>query len=124
MLPGSPISMHVHLTLEKEVCMFTLQILLYGCGALLIWVKLMKYETHSHILPFICGGYYRYILTSLRCSRTKPLYSPSANQRPEACSGPPRVTRVFKNSLYLIGRLHYDVKRTKIPGSCSKVRAK
>ena len=26
--------------------------------------------------------------SSLSCSRTKPWYSPSANQRPEACSGP------------------------------------
>ena len=25
---------------------------------------------------------------------------------------------------FTIGRLHYDVKRAKIPGSCSKVRAK
>ena len=32
---------------------------------------------------------------------TKPRYSPSANQRPNACSDPPRVTRVFYNGFYL-----------------------
>ena len=34
------------------------------------------------------------------------------------------VLTKFKRFKLIIGRLHYDVKRAKIPGSCSKVRAK
>jgi len=36
---------------------------------------------------------------SCSCRGTKPRYSPSANQRTKACSGPPRVTRDFYNNL-------------------------
>ena len=34
------------------------------------------------------------------------------------------VWKVDQCLFRLIGRLHYDVKRARIPGSCSKVRAK
>ena len=50
--------------------------------------------TNSLIIPAI-----REAAKRLACvaDETKPRYSPSANQRPKACSDPPRVTRVFCN---------------------------
>ena len=39
------------------------------------------------------------IIAACVADETKPRYSPSANQRPKACSDPPHVTRLFCNSL-------------------------
>ena len=45
----------------------------------------------------MCLLLYQYVACIV--DETKPQYSPSANQRPKACSDPLRVTRLFYNSL-------------------------